>query len=67
VKRRNISWLRLLMFSWLAALASSLVLAAVLVGVTLALGSGEPPRMPEQSGDLIAPGQTLPVRTAQGR
>ena len=59
MKLRNISWLRLLMFSWLAALASSLVLAAVLVGVTLALGSGEPPRMPERSGNLIEPGQTF--------
>jgi hypothetical protein len=59
VKPDNFSWLRLLVFSWLTVLALSLVLAVVLVGVTMAVGDGEPPRMPERkSGDLIVPGPT---------
>jgi hypothetical protein len=58
VRPLNLSWLRLLIFSWLAVLALSLVLAVVLVGVTMAVGDGEPSRMPEhRSGDLIVPGQ----------
>jgi len=58
VRPLNLSWLRLLIFSWLAVLALSLVLAVVLVGVTMAVGDGEPSRMPEhRSGNLIVPGK----------
>jgi hypothetical protein len=61
VKLGNVAWLRLLVFSWLTALASSVVLAAVLVGVTMVFGDTEPPRIPEQrSGDVVVSRQSAP-------
>jgi hypothetical protein len=59
MKVRSTSWLKLILFSWLAALASSVALAAVLVGVTMAIGDTEPQRIPDQmSRDVVGPAQT---------
>jgi hypothetical protein len=60
VKQHDCSWLELLGFFVKTTLASSLVFAAVFVGVTVALAGGESPQLPDdpQVGPVV-PGQIL--------
>lgn len=54
------SWVKLLSFFAFATLASSLVMAAMLAGVTVALAGGEPPQIPDyQQVDPTVPGESF--------
>ncbi len=64
VKKHDRSWFRLLAFFSITTLASSLVVAAVLAGFTVAIAGGEPPQISNdqnngQNVDPIVPGQTF--------
>ncbi|HXM22899.1 MAG TPA: hypothetical protein VN948_16690 [Terriglobales bacterium] len=60
VKQYDRSWLKLLAFFAVATLASSLVFAAVLAGVTVAVAGGEPPQIPDnQQVDPAVPGHAF--------
>lgn len=60
MKKHDLSWLRLLAFFSITTLASSLVVAAVLAGFTVAIAGGEPPQMlNDQNVDPSVPGQTF--------
>ena len=60
VKQYDRSWLKLLAFFAVATLASSLVFAAVLAGVTVAIAGGEAPQIPDnQQVDPAVPGHTF--------
>lgn len=60
MKQHDRSWLTLLAFFAVAILASSLVFAAVLAGVTVAIADGESPQIPDQQQvDPTVPGHTF--------
>jgi hypothetical protein len=60
VKQHDRSWPKLLAFFALATLASSLVFAAVLAGVTVAIAGGETPQvLDDQQVDPAVSGQTF--------
>jgi hypothetical protein len=59
VKQHNRSCLNLIALLAVATLASSLVLAAVFGGVTMAVAGGEPPRSPDGQPEDSAPGRTF--------
>jgi hypothetical protein len=60
VKQRDRSWLTLVAFFAVTTLASSLVFAAVLAGVTVAIADGESPQIPgEQQVDPTVPGHAF--------
>jgi hypothetical protein len=58
VKPHDRSWLKLLAFFVVTTLASSLVFAAVLAGVTIAVAGGQAPQLPDDSQvDPVVPGR----------
>ena len=60
MKQHDRSWLGLLAFFTVITLALSLVFAAVLAGVTVAIAGREPPRISDnQNADPIVPGRTF--------
>ncbi len=59
MKQHHRSCLNLIAFLAVATLASSLLLAAVFGGVTMAVTGGEPPRSSDRQSENSAPGQTF--------
>ena len=58
MRQHDRSWLKLIAYPALSTLASSLLFAAVLASVTLAIAAGEPPHAPdEQPADPAVPAQ----------